>query len=194
LNRVKFVQAEIPLITRSFIKMDETENSQTGVNNPRTSEGSGAKLTQACSRGVRLETSSGHTILADEADAELLAGYRWFAVKAAGGHIYAQARVRGTSRRVAMHRLLMSPPAGSVVHHRNNNGLDNRRANLEVTSQRQNTIYAFDGKEAGVHFHKQTGKWRAQLRGPDGKFVSLGLHETREAAVFAATTFREERA
>lgn len=146
---------------------------------------------------MKIETKSGHTILADDADSELLLQYTWHAKKAAGGRFYAWTNVPGNytpvRRHMSMHRLLMNPPVGMVVHHKNNNGLDNRRENLETTTNRKNIIYAYDGREAGVHFHKQTGKWRAQLRGSDGKFVSLGLHATREAAVFAATTFRETR-
>ncbi len=33
----------------------------------------------------------------------------------------------------------------------------------------------------GVHFHPQTGKWRARIKS-DGKHKSLGLHQTPEAA------------
>jgi len=142
---------------------------------------------------MKIDLISGHVALADDADAELLRPYSWYLCRSGSGRLYVAARVRGSKVRVRMHRLLMNAPANMVVHHINNDGLDNRRANLEVTTNRKNLIYAYDGKEAGVHFHKQSGKWRAQLRGENGKFVSLGLHDTRESAVFAATTFREAR-
>lgn len=140
---------------------------------------------------MRIETASGHVILADDADAALLNQYGWYVVKAGDGRLYAQAREPGTGKRVKMHRLLMAPPKGKVVHHINNNGIDNQRANLEVTTTRQNIRYHFEGKETGAHFHKQTGKWRSQRRDPEGRRVSLGLHPTREEAMAAAAAYAE---
>ena len=93
------------------------------------------------SLGIR--TASGHVIFADEADASQLGAYSWY-VNKSRGKLYAQAR--GDGKKVSMHRLLMNPPKGAVVHHINGNGLDNRRENLEVTSQRQNMRYRH-GKE-----------------------------------------------
>ena len=139
---------------------------------------------------MKIGTARGHEILADEEDRLLLLQYSWHVVKAGSGRLYAYARIKGTKRRISMHRLLMEPPQGMVVHHKNNDGLDNRRANLEVATNRQNIRYAFDCRDVGVHFHKQTGKWRAQLRDDTGKFVSLGLHKTKEAALAAAKEFR----
>ena len=138
----------------------------------------------ATSRGV---------ILVDQADAELVAPYNWYAVPVGNSRFYAHARCPGAGRggkRILMHRFLMEPPPGMVVHHRNGNGLDNRRANLEITTQRENIRYAYDGRDIGVHFHKKTGKWRAQLRDNAGKFVSLGLHETKDDALSVAKEFR----
>lgn len=139
---------------------------------------------------MRIETASGHVILADDADAPLLNQYSWFAVKCGPTKLYAHARGHRTGKKVLMHRLLMSPPAGSVVHHRNNDGLDNRRANLEVTSQRQNARYRFEGKATGVHLYKQSRRWRAQVRDKAGRRVSLGIHLTREAAEQAVASYR----
>lgn len=142
---------------------------------------------------MKITTTSGHTILADDEDAILLSQFSWYVVRTGDGRLYAQARVpvgMWPAGRVKMHRLLMQPPKGAVVHHRNNDGLDNRRSNLEVTTNRQNIRYHFEGKVTGVHFHKQSGKWRAQLRNEAGKFVSLGLHPTREAAVKATEAFK----
>ena len=139
---------------------------------------------------MRIETTSGHVILADDADAALLSQYGWYVVDSGRGRLYAQAHTKKTGKRVSMHRLLMNPPKGLVVHHRNNDGLDNRRANLEVTSHRQNTRYHFEGKETGVHFYKQSHKWRAQVRDQNGKRISLGVHATREAAAQAVASYR----
>jgi len=88
---------------------------------------------------MRIELASGHTVLADDADMELLLPHSWYLSRAAGSNrLYAAARIRGTRLKVRMHRLIMDPPPGMVVHHINNNGLDNRRCNLEVVTTRQN--------------------------------------------------------
>ena len=113
---------------------------------------------------MRIETKSGHVIQADDADYPLLWQFSWYVVKTQGERLYAHARMPRTGKRVLMHRLLMSPPPGAVVHHRNNNGLDNRRANLEITTNRQNILYGYTKKTGGVHFHSKNGKWRAQCR------------------------------
>ncbi len=131
---------------------------------------------------MRIETASGYTILADDADYELLFGYTWNA-KRAMGRLYAQAHVRGSGRpykHITMHRLLMQPPSHLVVHHKNNDGLDNRRCNLQVTTQRVNIWHAHN--MGGVSFHKQGGTWRAMGRDETGRRVSLGLHASEERA------------
>lgn len=73
---------------------------------------------------MRIETRSGHTILADDADYPLLWNYTWYVIKNGGGRLYAQARVPRAGQRILMHRLLMEPPPGRVVHHINDNSLD----------------------------------------------------------------------
>lgn len=138
---------------------------------------------------MKIETWTGHAILADDADAALLGRFSWYVNRTPAGRLYAQAREPKTGRRLAMHRFLMNAPAGSVVHHKNNDGLDNRRSNLEVTTNRQNLRYANEDKSR-VHLHKQTGKWRAQVRDQEGNRVSLGLYATREGAAKAVADYR----
>ena len=90
---------------------------------------------------MQIELASGHTVLADDADKELLLPYSWHLNRTGGGRLYVSARVRGDGppyKRIKMHRLIMDPSPGMVVHHKNNNGLDNRRCNLEVVTTRQN--------------------------------------------------------
>ncbi len=49
------------------------------------------------------------------------------------GHPYAR-----VDRTQLLHRVIKKPGPGKVVHHRNNNTLDDRRSNLEVLTQGQN--------------------------------------------------------
>ena len=80
-----------------------------------------------------------------------------------------------------MHRLLMNPPSGMVVHHINNNGLDNRRLNLEIVTPKANTRAYYGSTRGTIHIHKESGKWRAQIRA-EKKIISLGLFSAREDA------------
>lgn len=53
-----------------------------------------------------------------------------------------------------------------VVDHINNDKLDNRVENLRIVTQRSNSSRRSSEKSSkyvGVHFYKQTGKWRAQI-------------------------------
>lgn len=147
---------------------------------------------------MKIMTPSGHEVLADDADAELLSQFSWYIVKNGYGRLYAQAhhkQVGGVNKRIKMHRLLMDPPKYAVVHHKNNDGLDNRRGNLEITTHRQNSRYASTWHDRhGVHLHKQTGKWRAQTRDQNGERVSLGMYATKDEATDAVLKFRETAA
>ncbi|CAL8469032.1 g8573 [Coccomyxa elongata] len=49
------------------------------------------------------------------------------------GHAYAR-----IDRTRLLHRVIMKAPPGLVVHHKNNDKLDNRRSNLELTTQSHN--------------------------------------------------------
>lgn len=130
---------------------------------------------------MRIETASGHTILADDADYPLLWKYTWYASKCGGGRLYAHARVPRSGKRISMHRLLMNPPTDLVVHHKNNNGLDNRRSNLQVTTTRVNIRHAHEGI-AGHHLDKKSGRWRSTVRDETGNRISLGMYDTEEQA------------
>ena len=96
---------------------------------------------------MQIDTHNGFVILADDADYELLAQYSWHGRKL-GNTAYAYARIRskgrgyGSGKIMSMHRFLMKPDPDLVVHHRNGNGLDNRRANLQITTTRVNIRHA----------------------------------------------------
>lgn len=79
-------------------------------------------------------------VLVDQADAAFLQQFSWSLNRAAKGNVcYAAGRVNG--KNVSMHRLLMGFP-DLDVNHRNHDGLDNRRANLELVTHQQNMRHA----------------------------------------------------
>ncbi len=80
-----------------------------------------------------------------------------------------------------------------VVDHINGDGLDNRRCNLRVTSQKFNNRNARKRKKGtsiykGVHFCEVTKKWKAQIQ-INKKKKSLGGYFTEKEA---AEAYNEE--
>ncbi|MFA5554388.1 MAG: AP2 domain-containing protein [Phycisphaerae bacterium] len=71
---------------------------------------------------------------------------------------------------IHMHREIMQPPKGMVVHHINNDGRDNRKQNLRIVTYKQNAVVNkpaagnFSSKYKGIYWHKQRHKWVASLR------------------------------
>lgn len=87
-------------------------------------------------KGIHLGGAYTHlAVLVDDEDYDWLIGYSW--CRNPGGKTdYAVARVDGRVQQ--MHRLILRPPPGLKVDHRNGNGLDNRRSNLRLATARQN--------------------------------------------------------
>lgn len=77
-------------------------------------------------------------------------------------------------------------PDGLEVDHRDGNRDNNAIANLRLASSgdnAQNRRRRSDNTSGyvGVSWHRQTGKWWAQI-GRDGRRLSLGLHDSPDAA------------
>ena len=74
------------------------------------------------------------------------------------------------TKRMYLHRAIMKPPKRRLVDHRNNDGLDNRRANLRLATRSQNmmnrskTKRETTSKYIGVSFDKDCKRWRAAIR------------------------------
>lgn len=72
------------------------------------------------------------------------------------------------------------------VDHANLNRSDDRWENLREATHSQNLantgLWSHNTSGfKGVHFHSQSGRWRARIA-KDGKHISLGLHDTPEMA------------
>ncbi len=72
------------------------------------------------------------------------------------------------------------------IDHINGNRDDNRRCNLRAATESQNKCNTPRRRNnccgyKGVHFHKETGKWRARIKFR-GLICELGLHDTATLA------------
>lgn len=91
---------------------------------------------------ARVPLSQGAMALVDVADAHDIGRWNWTLNSRKGGPFYAVRKewdeARRRQRTVLLHRLITNAPDGMVVDHINGDGLDNRRANLRVTTQAVN--------------------------------------------------------
>lgn len=135
-----------------------------------------------------IELTQGRVAIVSDEDFAELAQWRWYYARVG----YAARRKRRPGRSsivVYMHREIMCSEFGQEVDHINRDRLDNRRENLRVATSSQNKFN--QGKQAnntsgykGVSFHKQRGRWVAEIWQFNKKHY-LGLFETREAAAKA---------
>lgn len=128
-----------------------------------------------------------YRVLLDAEDYErVLALGRWSVdVKSNRRPVYAVYTGGGGSP-VLLHRFLLQAPQGMQVDHINGDGLDCRKENLRLCTASENRCnrgMQADNKSGykGVCWHKQRGKWHAQIK-RFGQKYSLGLYSTPEAA------------
>lgn len=129
----------------------------------------------------QIPLTQGFVALVDDEDYPVLRQIEWCAAR----------RPHTTYARNAstlMHRLILSGPDGDVDH-RNGNGLDNRRANLRVTTRRLNNANARprSGSSAfkGVSWDAARARWTAGISAGGGKRRSLGRFDDEQEAALA---------
>lgn len=132
----------------------------------------------------RIPLGGGQFALIDAADLPLVSGYRWRSMATPTGRYYAIVNVG--KRTIYMHRLIAATPDGMVTDHANNDGLDNRRANLRPATWTQNIVNVEkvrvrSGRPAtsrykGVSWDKEKQKWHARIR--NGRTIFLGRYES----------------
>jgi len=142
-----------------------------------------------------INLTQGQSTQVDDEDFEKLNKYKWFAwfCKSTNSY-YAIRQTKGTPQIVVrMHREVVNCPKGKVVDHINGDTLDNRKENLRICTQGENTKNRRDKNKnntsglKGVCLRKTKHKgkvyqtWVAQI-GIDKKRVYLGSFKTKELA------------
>jgi|SRR5690606_5995401 len=131
--------------------------------------------------------TQGKVAIVDDEDFEWLSRYRWAYNKRLG---YAQRSIRkdGKLASLAMHRAIMQPPPGMQVDHINGDRLDNRRCNLRIVTNQQNSFNRQPQKATsqykGVGWYKPYQKWRAKIK-INGKTKHLGYFDDEKEAALA---------
>lgn len=134
--------------------------------------------------------NGGEYALIDAEDWVVVCRYRWFVYRKPGfEHLpYVLTTKRHPVFGDRMHRWLMMARPGEHLDHRNNNGLDNRRANLRRCSVNQNNANRRGWSKTGFKGVCKTGnRYRAQIC-VDSRQHYLGSFATAESAARAYDT------
>jgi hypothetical protein len=107
----------------------------------------------------------------DAADYEWLSQWTWYL---GCGYAYRLEK----NKMIYMHRQIMQPPKGMVVHHKSRNKLDNTRENMENVTPAENTRHRAKKRNTssrfwGVSYTKQRAKYQACVH-YKGKGVACG--------------------
>lgn len=135
-------------------------------------------------------TLEGDVVFVDDEDYKrILSLGDWHTVVARNGSKYAvryQYRPsKGRSYTIGMHRDVMNADLGTVVDHRNRDGLDNRRKNLRVCSYSDNNRRKIVLSKSGFRGVFKRGKrFCVQFKYYNGKSYH-GAYKTKEAAALA---------
>ncbi len=136
---------------------------------------------------------NGDVALVDDEDYATVSGFHWR--MATNGRVaYAQMCVvrSGVKYTLRMHNLLMNPPAGLVVDHINGSGLDNRRKNLRLATQSQNTANSRikRAQYRGV-YPRPSGSFEAKIvNRPNFHFLGTFATATEAAQAYDAAAKR----
>ena len=131
----------------------------------------------ASDRPVRIDIGRERPAIVDFADAQKLAVLRWHQ----GSDGYA---VCGKEDSFKMHRLIMRPAKGMVVHHRNKDKMDNQRCNLEIVSGNVHTQrHNIRNRRFGIQQIK-SGTY-GSMKKAAGMNFNIGTFETEIEAAMA---------
>lgn len=137
---------------------------------------------------LTITTQRGNIIFADSEDYDLLSMHSW-CVDPRG---YPVSNISG--KIMPMHRFLMNPPKGKVVDHMNGDKLDNRKSNLRICTQRQNSLNqrGNKGRELPVGIRKNKAGNYATRISYNRKEVHIGTFHSIEEAIAAREKAEKE--
>lgn len=123
----------------------------------------------------KIKLTRGLVALVDDSDYEQLNAHKWYA-QAHGRTSYAH-RTLG-KKLISMHRVIMNPPVGMVIDHKDCNGLNNQRANLRICTRLENARNRPKYKSnksgyKGVCWNTKDKRWIAKIK-LNNKIIHLG--------------------
>jgi len=139
----------------------------------------------------KIELSRGAVAIVDDVDFEELNQWKWSLLQGKYAH-----RNAGNGKWVRMHRYIMRVESGKVVDHINRNGLDNRRSNLRICTQQQNSLNSSMKKNnrsgyKDIWWDRGREKWFVQVMFR-GKKYSVGRFNDLQDALLARDSCIQE--
>jgi HNH endonuclease len=135
--------------------------------------------------------TKGQETIVDDEDFEDLSAYHWCAMKGRHNLYAVRASVSASGKRslIRLHRQLLNAPVDMLVDHINGDGLDNRRQNLRLCTNRQNQQNQRWPRRSlsrfkGVTYDKRSRKWPAYIK-TNGRMRGLGYFSTELEAAMA---------
>lgn len=119
--------------------------------------------------------------IVDDLDFEKVSKIKWYF-----DHGYARNKCKSGS--IYMHRYLLNLELKDKIDHKNGDGLDNRRENLRICHQSQNTKNSISHRDSlysnfkGVSFHRVLNYWTADICA-DGRKIKKYAKTENEAAL-----------
>jgi len=138
----------------------------------------------------QLLLTQGQIAIVDDADYEWLNRWKWRACKShhTWYAVRTTSRKNGKQTMILMHRLLLGLEAGDPreTDHKDGNGLNNRKSNLRIASDSQNSQNRRPQKGTsiykGVYWHRHNAKWHAHIK-VEGRSIHLSSFDSEiEAA------------
>lgn len=131
---------------------------------------------------VKIPLTRGYETVIDAIDYPTIKRFKWFTVGGGKCKLYAMTRLPNSGSPGTfeyLHRMILQPPPGMQIDHRNGNGLDNSRKNLRLCTAQQNS-WNRRVKKNGV---RKLGNWWYALTRIEGKQKTLGKFRTQKEAV-----------
>lgn len=121
----------------------------------------------------------------DKQDFDLIKDHSWSLTNG-----YPSSFIKG--KFIYLHRLVLNPKTGELIDHINGNKLDNRKENLRLCTNQQNTFNSkkqknCSSKYKGVCWDKNKNKWLSQIR-INEKHVQIGRYKNE---IDAAKAYNE---
>lgn len=112
--------------------------------------------------------SQGRVAIVDDDDFERVSQHKWTVMKTKR-RFYAFRQIWARHKNELMHRFILLAPAGVQVDHINGDGLDNRRSNLRLCSNAENSRNQLkrrgtSSQYKGVYWNKSRRTWTAQIK------------------------------
>lgn len=130
-------------------------------------------------------------VLIDDDDYDRIKDYSWcFMISDNRPYALTRFYTEKQGKNILLHRFIMDCPDNMVIDHINHNTLDNRKCNLRICTDKENSRNSkkpdikCSSKYKGVCFCKQTKLWTSQIM-VNRKYIWLKRHKTEELAALA---------